>query len=239
MAFGLLLALAVSESTAVLLPRCAPQRAAYLRLGGGRHRTACLTAQRAKPAPIPGFQSLVVSQCLSSWGDRCWEFAAPFFLLSLQPNSLGPVAAQGLVVGVATVLAAPKLGRIVDSSPRLRAARGALVVQNSLVATCAIVAAFVLPGGAASSVVVSSRLRWAAVVAFSLGCAGASCASLVNALSVSKDWVVVLAGSAPSTGDASAEATQERLARANAALRKVDLVAKVGAPACNRHVTAV
>ena len=194
----------------------------------------------SKPVPIPGFRSLVVSQCFSSWGDRCWDFAAPFFLLTLQPNSLGPIAAQGLVVGVSTVLAAPAIGKFVDSAPRLRAARGALLVQNSLVAACALIAAFVLPGSGATGIMASVRLRWAAAVAFSLGCAGASCASLANSLSVSKDWVVVLA-STSSEGDAalSEKARQERLAVANASLRKVDLVAKVFAPAAIGMLLAV
>ena len=228
LAAATLLVLAICEPTAALSP--VPR--ATLK--------ASLTAQPSKPV-IPGFRSLLFSQCLSSWGDRCWEFAAPFFLLTLQPNSLGPIAAQGLIVYASTVLAAPAIGSFVDSAPRLQAARSALVVQNSLVASCALVAAFVLPGGGAGGIVTSEALRWAAAVAFSVGCAGASCASLANSLSVSKDWVVVLASTssgaeaAPST----TEATQERLAHANAALRKVDLVAKVGAPALMGMLLAV
>ena len=62
-----------------------------------------LHAARSTPAKnddeIPGLRMLVASQLLSAWGDRCWDFAAPFFLLSLRPNSLMPIASQGLVVG--------------------------------------------------------------------------------------------------------------------------------------------
>ena len=59
--------------------------------------TAALSAPPALPslrparAPIAGQRALLASQALSSWGDRCWEFAAPFFLLSLKPDSLAPV----------------------------------------------------------------------------------------------------------------------------------------------------
>ena len=175
-----------------------------------------LHAARSTPAKnddeIPGLRLLVASQLLSAWGDRCWDFAAPFFLLSLRPNSLMPIASQGLVVGAAVVLSSPAIGAFVDRAPRLRAARGALFLQNGLVAVCALLAAFALPAGGVSQPGIAA---WVTAALFSLGCAGASCASLANSLSVSKDWVVVLASESAAAGGAAAEDTKERLANPN------------------------
>ena len=225
----ILIALLFSEGVALSIPR---RRALPAVARGGGHLS---------PAPPPAFaaeRALLASQLLSSWGDRCWEFAAPFFLLGLRPDSLAPVAASGLVAGAATVFAAPRLGRIVDTAPRLRAARASLVAQNALVAGCALLAAFALPGGGGATGVpaaaaATSAPAAAAAVVFSLGSACAGCASLTNSLSVGKDWVVALAAAAPAAagggapGVAAADA-RERLADVNAALRKIDLAAKVG-----------
>ena len=106
---------------------------------------------------------LVASQLLSAWGDRCWDFAAPFFLLSLRPNSLMPIASQGLVVGAAVVLSSPVIGAFVDRAPRLRAARGALFLQNGLVAVCALLAAFALPAGGVSQPGIAAWVTWVRV----------------------------------------------------------------------------
>ena len=126
-----------------------------------------LHAARSTPAKnddeIPGLRLLVASQLLSAWGDRCWDFAAPFFLLSIRPNSLMPIASQGLVVGAAVVLSSPAIGAFVDRAPRLRAARGALFLQNGLVAVCALLAAYALPAGGVSQPGIAAWVTWVRV----------------------------------------------------------------------------
>jgi len=163
---------------------------------------------------------IYAAHTLSTWGDNAWWFAGGCYMLELQRDSLRLTATYGLVIAASVLLAGATVGRWIDRSRRLTAARAFLAAQNTAVSLCALLlAAFLtyrdhvpaeLQGWAVTAVSV------AAILLASL----ARLASTGTNIIIQKDWVVVIAA-----GDA------DRLARMNSILRTIELTTYMLAPA--------
>ncbi|CAH1238033.1 SLC40A1 [Branchiostoma lanceolatum] len=156
---------------------------------------------------------------LSTWGDRMWSFAVALFLIDLSPGSLRLTAVYGFSKSCAVLLLGAIIGDWIDRTARLTAVRIALVVQNGSVVLCSVVLSLTLvyrtqienlQGGWVMTLC-QAVLIMIAVVAILAGQATRIC--------LNKDWVVVIAG-----GD------KEKLAKLNAAMRRIDLCSKILAP---------
>ncbi|XP_066301941.1 solute carrier family 40 member 1-like [Branchiostoma lanceolatum] len=161
---------------------------------------------------------------LSTWGDRMWSFAVSLFLIDLSPGSLRLTAVYGFSKSCAVLLLGAIIGDWIDRTARLTAVRVSLVVQNGSVVLCSVVLSLTLvyrtqieklQGGwvmtLCQTVFIQVVLIFIAVVAILAGQATRIC--------LNKDWVVVIAG-----GD------KEKLAKLNAAMRRIDLCSKILAP---------
>ena len=78
---------------------------------------------------------------LSTWGDNMWWFAGGCYMLELQPSSLRLTATYGLVIAASVIVFGASLGRWIDRSRRITAARTFLTIQNTAVSLCALLLA--------------------------------------------------------------------------------------------------
>ncbi|XP_063964542.1 solute carrier family 40 protein member 1-like [Lytechinus pictus] len=162
---------------------------------------------------------LYISQFLSAWGDRMWSFTVALYLVEIQEQSLRLTAIYGLCISASSLIFGAAVGKWVDRTPRLRAARTSLIIQNSCVLVNACLLCTVL-------LLQSDILKiWngglyiiCQLIIIVLGTL-ASLASLAESICIQKDWVVVVAG-----GD------KEVLAVMNANMRRIDLISNILAP---------
>jgi len=157
---------------------------------------------------------LLISHAFSAWGDRMWSFVVGLYLVELTPNSLRLTAIYGLAVSFTMVLFGSTIGHLVDSYPRLKVVRIALVIQNLLVCLSALAIVFILfnkPGH-----IFVLRLCEAAIII--LGSAS-NLASRTSTIAVERDWVVVVAAD-----------DLDFLAGINSKMRRIDLVCAILAP---------
>lgn len=163
---------------------------------------------------LPGVRALLASHLLSAWGDRMWEFATAILLAELF-DSIAPAAAFSAAVFGSCVLSIPALGSWVDKQERLRAVRVSLIVGNACVAGVQVLLALLTILDSSASA--ASGLAFALVVL--LSCV-AEAMGQVQSLAISRDWVVQLCAS-----------DGARLSELNVAMQRLDLLAKVLAPA--------
>ncbi|XP_071965972.1 solute carrier family 40 member 1-like [Antedon mediterranea] len=159
------------------------------------------------------------SQALSSWGDRMWSFGVALYLVQFEDGLLRLTSIFGLARTISVLLFGAIVGEWVDRTPRLRATRMSLIIQNSSVMICALFLLFFLLfeswlkdqlGGALAIITLG--------VIIVIGCI-ADIASVALKICIQKDWVVVIAG-----GDGA------RLAEINSVIRRIDLLANILAP---------
>ncbi|KAG7259195.1 hypothetical protein CRUP_025022 [Coryphaenoides rupestris] len=130
-----------------------------------------------------------------------WNFAVAVFLVELYGNSLLLTAVYGLVVAGSVLLLGAIIGDWVDRNPRLKVAQTSLLVQNSCVIACGILlmtTCYIL-------VITIANI--------------ANLASTATAISIQRDWVVVVAGQDSS-----------QLADMNATVRIIDQLTNILAP---------
>ncbi|KAI8805120.1 Ferroporti-1 [Cladochytrium replicatum] len=147
---------------------------------------------------------------LSKWNTRMDEFANALFLTYIFPNSLLEVSIYGLVVSASAIFSSFQAGNIVDHFPRLSTLVSFICVQRISIAACAMV--FL---AASASTTSTAKYIMLSLVSF-LGTILRG-ASIGEAISLEKDWIVVVA-----------EHTQ--LARYNSYIRQIDLICKLAAP---------
>ncbi|WDK23049.1 iron transporter [Colletotrichum graminicola] len=170
-----------------------------------------LVAQRVTPQTA---RRLYLSHFLSTWNSRMFEFAAVLYLATIFPATLLPMSLYALTRGLSALLFAPTVGHYVDNNNRLEVVRASIVFQRLAVsASCAVfyVLFIRLPFGD------HGRLGLLALLSV-LACAE-KLYSIINMVSVEKDWVVVLA-----------KGNTEALATLNAQMRRIDLFCKLLAP---------
>jgi len=161
--------------------------------------------------------ALYGSHFLSTWGQRAWEFAVGLIMLEIRPSSLLLVSVFGLCDAAAVVVGGPAVGAFVDSTPRLNAASRMYVLQNTMVAACAITCILLLwtTGGDEFRGI----LYWGLVVIAVATGSASSIGSLGASLSVEREWTKALCA-----GDS------DNLAKMNAVMKRIDLTCLIASP---------
>ncbi|KAK9236556.1 Ferroporti-1 [Lipomyces kononenkoae] len=159
-----------------------------------------------------------VSHFLSAWNSRIFEYSAVLFLAEIFPGTLLPPSVYALWRALSAMFLAPSMGRQVDKINRLVVVRRSIMFQRAAVASsCSLfVAMIALKVGASTTNILIKVGFVAALCAFA--CVE-KLASIMNTVSVERDWVVVIAGS--STDD---------LRRLNSIMRRIDLFCKMAGP---------
>ncbi|KAK9329057.1 Ferroporti-1 [Lipomyces starkeyi] len=159
-----------------------------------------------------------ISHFLSAWNSRIFEYSAVLFLTSIFPGTLLPPSVYALWRALSAMFLAPAMGRQVDKTNRLVVVRRSIMFQRAAVAcSCALfVGMIVLNVGASAT---SMLIKAAFIAMLSAFACVEKLASIMNTVSVERDWVVVIAGS--STDD---------LRRLNSIMRRIDLFCKMAGP---------
>ncbi|KAK9430537.1 Ferroporti-1 [Lipomyces doorenjongii] len=159
-----------------------------------------------------------ISHFLSAWNSRIFEYSAVLFLTSIFPGTLLPPSVYALWRALSAMFLAPAMGRQVDKTNRLVVVRRSIVFQRAAVAcSCALFAAMIILNVGASAT--SMLIKAGFIVMLSAFACVEKLASIMNTVSVERDWVVVIAGS--STAD---------LRQLNSIMRRIDLFCKMAGP---------
>jgi len=160
------------------------------------------------------------AHALSTWGDNMWWFAGGCYMLELHKEDLRLTATYGLVIAASVIMFGATVGRCIDKTHRLTAARVFLTIQNTAVSLCALLLAGFI---SYKSELAESDLGWVTVVVSVVAIILASVARLASSgtnIIIQKDWIVVIAG-----GDT------DNLAKMNSILRTIELTTYMLAPA--------
>ncbi|KAK9583590.1 hypothetical protein V6Z92_007726 [Aspergillus fumigatus] len=157
---------------------------------------------------------LYVSHFLSTWNSRVFEFGAVLYLASIYPGTLLPMSVYALSRGLAAILFAPAVGYYIDVGNRLQVVRLSIVLQRVVVAASCAIFYLLAIGLPMRSVVDTCLLATLALLA----CVEKLC-SVLNLVSVERDWVVVVA-----------EKDHGSLKTMNAQMRRIDLICKLIGP---------
>nr|XP_009664576.1 PREDICTED: solute carrier family 40 member 1 [Struthio camelus australis] len=162
---------------------------------------------------------LYLGHALSTWGDRMWHFAVSVFLVELYGNSLLLTAVYGLVVAGSVLLLGAIIGDWVDKNSRLKVARTSLVVQNASVILCGIILMIVF---LFKTQLLTLYHGWLLTMCYILVITIANIANLAStatAITIQRDWIVVVAGE-----------DRSKLADMNATIRRIDQLTNILAP---------
>ncbi|CAM4630675.1 unnamed protein product [Lepidochelys olivacea] len=162
---------------------------------------------------------LYLGHSLSTWGDRMWHFAVSVFLVELYGNSLLLTAVYGLVVAGSVLLLGAIIGDWVDKNPRLKVAQTSLVVQNASVILCGIILMIVFLFKTQLLTVYSGWLLTMCYILVITIANIANLASTATAITIQRDWIVVVAGE-----------DRSKLADMNATVRRIDQLTNILAP---------
>ncbi|KAH6628179.1 Ferroporti-1 [Chaetomium tenue] len=157
---------------------------------------------------------LYTSHFLSTWNSRVFEFGAVLYLATVYPGTLLPMSVYALTRGMSAILFAPAIGHYVDTGNRLQVVRVSITFQRlAVAASCAIFYMLVigLPLGR------GGRTGMLVLLSF-LACIEKLC-SILNLVSVEKDWVVVVA-----------DQDHAALMTMNAQMRRIDLLCNLFGP---------
>ncbi|XP_061464212.1 solute carrier family 40 member 1 [Rhineura floridana] len=162
---------------------------------------------------------LYLGHALSTWGDRMWHFAVSVFLVELYGNSLLLTAVYGLVVAGSVLLLGAIIGDWVDKNSRLKVAQTSLIVQNASVILCGILLMIVF---LFKTQLLALYQGWLLTLCYILVITVANIANLAStatAITIQRDWVVVVAGE-----------NRNKLADMNATIRRIDQLTNILAP---------
>ncbi|XP_072837474.2 ferroportin [Pogona vitticeps] len=162
---------------------------------------------------------LYLGHSLSTWGDRMWHFAVSVFLVELYGNSLLLTAVYGLVVAGSVLLLGAIIGDWVDKNPRLKVAQMSLIVQNVSVILCGILLMIVFLYKAQLLTMYHGWLLTLCYILVITIANTANLASTATAITIQRDWVVVVAGE-----------NRSKLADMNATIRRIDQLTNILAP---------
>merc|ERR1719158_2036865 len=160
------------------------------------------------------------AHALSTWGDNMWWFAGGCYMLEMHKESLRLTAIYGLVIAASVILFGASVGRFIDKTRRLTAARIFLTVQNTAVSLCALLLAWFI---SYKEELTEECQHWVMVCVSVGAIILASVARLASSgtnIIIQKDWIVVIA-----------EDDTDRLAKMNSILRTIELTTYMLAPA--------
>lgn len=169
---------------------------------------------------------LYISHSISAWNSRAFQFGSVLFLASLFPGTLLPVSVYALASKLPGALFAHRFGQYIDTNERLKVVRNSIVGQRaSVILACAIYVSSL-----------SKNFPYFSLTLISILGANENSWSIINSVSVERDWVVVVAGS-----------DMEKLNNINGTMRFIDLTCKLMGPffigiidsVFGSHVTAV
>jgi len=157
---------------------------------------------------------LFISHFLSTWNSRLFEMGAVLFVAAIFPGTLLPMSVYALTRSGATVMLSPALGSWIDKGNRLNVVRVSIVGQRLAVgASCGIF--WILYEQTELGIKLRTGLF---VVNTLLACIEKLC-SVMNLVSVERDWVVVISQD---------DDTARRIL--NARMRRIDLFCKLFGP---------
>ncbi|XP_029081165.1 solute carrier family 40 member 1 [Monodon monoceros] len=162
---------------------------------------------------------LYLGHSLSTWGDRMWHFAVSVFLVELYGNSLLLTAVYGLVVAGSVLVLGAIIGDWVDKNARLKVAQTSLVIQNVSVILCGIILMMVFLH---KKDLLTMYHGWVLTSCYILIITIANIANLAStatAITIQRDWIVVVAGD-----------DRSKLADMNATIRRIDQLTNILAP---------
>lgn len=162
---------------------------------------------------------MYLGHSLSTWGDRMWHFAVSLFLVELYGNSLLLTAVYGLVVAGSVLFLGAIIGDWVDKNPRLKVAQTSLIVQNISVIICGMILMVVF---LYKTELLSMYQGWLLTLCYILVITIANIANLAStatAITIQRDWIVVVAGD-----------DRSKLADMNATVRRIDQLTNILAP---------
>ncbi|XP_030341843.1 solute carrier family 40 member 1 isoform X2 [Strigops habroptila] len=152
-------------------------------------------------------------------GDRMWHFAVSVFLVELYGNSLLLTAVYGLVVAGSVLLLGAIIGDWVDKNSRLKVAQTSLVVQNASVILCGVILMVIF---LFKTQLLTLYHGWLLTMCYILVITIANIANLAStatAITIQRDWIVVVAGE-----------DRSKLADMNATIRRIDQLTNILAP---------
>ncbi|KAI5072684.1 hypothetical protein GOP47_0012790 [Adiantum capillus-veneris] len=157
-----------------------------------------------------------VASCLI---ERAWRFALPA-LVAMISDSLSPVALNSFVSQLFVFVGGPLVGTLMDSVPRVFAFTLLSFMQTVSILVSAAMVMYAISNGSilGSSTLLLVKQPWFLV----LVCASAvdRITGLATGVAFERDWVVLLAGRTRTIA----------LAKANAMLRRVDLICEIVGP---------
>ena len=157
---------------------------------------------------------LYLSHFLSTWNSRVFEFGAVLYLASIFPDTLMPMSIYALSRGLVAALLSPAVGQYIDTTNRLTAVKVSIVAQRWVVAaSCALFWVLVHFDE------FQSPFQYVLLILLSLLACVEKLASVLNLVSVERDWVVVVAGN-----------DERLLTTMNSQMRRIDLVCKLMGP---------
>ncbi|KAG9522139.1 hypothetical protein E4T50_13919 [Aureobasidium sp. EXF-12298] len=159
---------------------------------------------------------LYISHFLSTWNSRLFEFGAVLFISTIFPGTLFPASIYALTRSASVVVFSTLIGHLVDRSERMHLIRLSIIGQRVATAASCILLWLLLNSGYTSLDSWSAKL---ALVFLSFLACVEKLSSVVNTISIERDWVVVI--SQKNTDD---------LQELNSQMRRIDLFCKLVGP---------
>lgn len=157
---------------------------------------------------------LYLSHFLSTWNSRVFEFGAVLYLTAIFPNTLMPMSVYAVARAASAIILSPAVGNYIDRNDRLKVVRLSIVSQRIAVTiSCAVLLILILLS------TTSNVLRYLLLAVLSALACVEKAGSIMNLVSVEKDWVVEIAA-----GDS------QHLSALNAQMRRIDLLCKLAGP---------
>ncbi|KAI5203678.1 hypothetical protein E4T39_04047 [Aureobasidium subglaciale] len=159
---------------------------------------------------------LYVSHFLSTWNSRLFEFGAVLFISRIFPGTLFPASIYALTRSASVVVFSTFIGHMIDRHERMHLIRLSIIGQRvATAASCALLWLLLYSG-------YTSLDPWsakAALALLSLLACVEKLSSVVNTISVERDWVVVIS-----------QKNAEDLQELNSQMRRIDLFCKLVGP---------
>ncbi|KAH8660335.1 Ferroporti-1 [Xylariales sp. PMI_506] len=201
------------------------ERTPFIRLDGAG------SGEETVPHKVPADLAwgLYVSHFLSTWNSRVFEFGAVLYLAAISPGTLMPMSAYAFARGLSAIIMSPAVGQYIDTGNRLQVVRVSIVGQRLAVASsCAVF--YVL----ATCLSLGSGVQMAMLLILAiLACIEKLC-SIMNLVSVEKDWVRKIILILGLTNHAQVIVVAEKdpgvLRVLNAQMRRIDLLCKLLGP---------
>ncbi|KAI5204067.1 hypothetical protein AUEXF2481DRAFT_32622 [Aureobasidium subglaciale EXF-2481] len=159
---------------------------------------------------------LYVSHFLSTWNSRLFEFGAVLFISRIFPGTLFPASIYALTRSASVVVCSTIIGRLIDRSERMHLIRLSIIGQRAATATSCALLWLLLYSGYTS---LGSWSAKAALALLSLLACVEKLSSVINTISIERDWVVVIS-----------QKNADDLQELNSQMRRIDLFCKLVGP---------